>query len=142
MRQGDVAAALWAYYDHGDLMPWARILDAGHTDEVQITVGVSATTIRVRENMALQQLAQRLRDLFATTSMTQLQLAEEADTGLSAVTRTLNGRVLSSWHLIRALIQVMGGDPRDYRHDWEAAKAERSQLVRAASQDTQARRTR
>lgn len=132
MRQAEVAAALRAYYEDGDLKPWARILDAGRTDEVQITVGVTSTVIRVRENMALQQLAQRLRDLLATTSMTQGDLAEEADTGLSAVTRSLNGRILSSWHLIRALIQAMDGDPRDYRDDWEAAKAERSQILRSA----------
>lgn len=124
MRQADVEEALKAFYATGDLEPWRKILEAATTDQVEIRATANQLVIKVVSRPAARKLGERLETLRASTQWTQRMIAEEMDLSLSAIIRQFNGNIVSSWPTVAMMVELLGGDPKDFRVDYEAAKAE------------------
>lgn len=132
ITQADLNAAMREWTEHGNLTPWKRIMAAVYTGEVVVEMRHQVMLLRAVPKPATLALGERLQALHKSSGRTLVEVGKELDMSSSSISRHLHGYTLGSWVTIRALVQALGGDPAQYRADYDAAKAERGRRPRSA----------
>lgn len=70
-----------------------------------------------------QQVTEYLRSLHVNSGKPTIrELAKSTGYGKTTVSDALNGRVVPTWNVTKALVSAMGGDQADAQARWSAAK--------------------
>ena len=126
MEQSEVNEAITAFIERGDSGPWLRVLEAIRDGQVFAEPRTNTLTLTAITRPATAHFGQRLAKLRAGSEMTLQELADLLDISSSSVIRQFRGQVLGAWPVVSMMITALGGEPKAFKADHVAAKAEYS----------------
>lgn len=108
----------------GDDAQWLMVRQAIRDGEVAVQYDSGHFKVSVIQRPLVHAFGVRLSELRRRSGRTMADLADEAEMHYSPVIRAFSGKVLPHWHSAKLLIELMGGDPKEFRVDHEAARLE------------------
>jgi hypothetical protein len=125
LTQQEVVDALTAYLERGEREQFERVLEAIRAGQVVVEISANRMSLIAKTHPLREKFAARLSQLRSQSGLAMREIVEETEISHSAVHRNLNGQAITSWPIMALMIRTMGGDPKDYRADYDAAREER-----------------
>lgn len=124
VTQRDIEEAFTGYLERGEREPWERVLAAIRAGQIVVEVTANRMTLIAKTHPHRAAFADRLSRLREESGLTHQQVADATELSLSAVNRNMGGQALTQWPLVAIMVRVMGGDPDDFRLDYDRARSE------------------
>lgn len=126
LSQQEINEAFLALAGGREAPEFARVVEAIRDGVITVTVTRSRVVLTLAADGPVVEFAARLQQLRARAdNPSHASIAAHLGVSESAVIRALHGQVLASWASVHLLVQFLGGDPDEYRADWEKARDSR-----------------
>lgn len=122
--QSDIRKALDAHVNNDDPEPWHEVIKAIRAGQIIVTSSAHQLVLKMTPTPARAALGHRLTELRTRSGMSTSAVASAVHMSESSIHRLLHGYVVSQWPVVAMVVEVMGGDPEQFKDLHRAAREE------------------